>query len=100
VVYPEGVWYGFTAPADAEEIVESHLVNGRPVERLRLPDGCINTSHCPHKKKMPRPSEPSAENQVSPFQKCLTSDTGASGFTVAAAWPPGRSPGSRGTGRT
>lgn len=51
VVYPEGVWYGFTTPADAEEIVESHLVNGQPVERLRLADGCINTTHCPHKNK-------------------------------------------------
>jgi (2Fe-2S) ferredoxin len=36
VVYPEGVWYGRVEPADVPEIVESHLVNGRPVERLRL----------------------------------------------------------------
>lgn len=48
VVYPEQVWYGFVTLADAREIVESHLVNGRPVERLRLPDGCINTGRCPH----------------------------------------------------
>jgi (2Fe-2S) ferredoxin len=36
VVYPEGVWYGHVAPEDVPEIVESHLVNGVPVERLRL----------------------------------------------------------------
>ena len=36
VVYPEGVWYGGVTVADVPEIVESHLVNGRPVERLRL----------------------------------------------------------------
>ena len=36
VVYPEGVWYGGVTAADVPEIVESHLVNGRPVERLRL----------------------------------------------------------------
>jgi (2Fe-2S) ferredoxin len=36
VVYPEGVWYGHVTPADVPEIVESHLVNGCPVERLRL----------------------------------------------------------------
>ena len=36
VVYPEGVWYGGVTPADVPEIVESHLVNGRPVERLRV----------------------------------------------------------------
>jgi (2Fe-2S) ferredoxin len=34
VVYPEGVWYGGVTPADVPEIVESHLVGGRPVERL------------------------------------------------------------------
>lgn len=35
VVYPEGVWYGRVTPEDVPEIVESHLVNGKPVERLR-----------------------------------------------------------------
>jgi (2Fe-2S) ferredoxin len=38
VVYPEGVWYTCATKADADEIVESHLKNGVPVERLRLPD--------------------------------------------------------------
>jgi (2Fe-2S) ferredoxin len=36
VVYPEGVWYGGVTAADVPEIVESHLVGGRPVERLVL----------------------------------------------------------------
>ncbi|WP_337044710.1 (2Fe-2S) ferredoxin domain-containing protein [Emticicia sp. 17c] len=36
VVYPEGVWYGNVQLADIEEIVESHLVNNQPVERLML----------------------------------------------------------------
>jgi hypothetical protein len=31
--------------------VQEHLLHGRPVERLRLPDACINTDHCPHRKK-------------------------------------------------
>jgi (2Fe-2S) ferredoxin len=34
VVYPEAVWYGGVTAADAEEIVEQHLVGGKPVERL------------------------------------------------------------------
>lgn len=49
VVYPEAVWYGFVTMADVEEIVDQHLVGGRPVERLRLPEGCVNTPACPHK---------------------------------------------------
>lgn len=49
VVYPEAVWYGQVQPEDAEEIVAGYLVGGRPVERLRLADGCINTKECPHR---------------------------------------------------
>lgn len=37
VVYPEQVWYGHVTVADVGEIVERHLVNGVPVERLMLP---------------------------------------------------------------
>ena len=36
VVYPEGVWYTFIDEKDIDEIVESHLVGGTPVERLRI----------------------------------------------------------------
>ena len=49
VVYPEAVWYGFVQPEDVAEIVQEHVANGRPVERLRLPDSCVNTTSCPHK---------------------------------------------------
>jgi (2Fe-2S) ferredoxin len=37
VVYPEAVWYTFVDEHDIDEIVESHLKHGQPVERLRLP---------------------------------------------------------------
>ena len=36
VVYPEGTWYSFVDRSDIDEIVEQHLVNGHPVERLML----------------------------------------------------------------
>ncbi len=49
VVYPEAVWYGFVRVEDVPDLVEQHLVGGRPVERLRLPDGCVNTERCPHR---------------------------------------------------
>jgi len=49
VVYPEAVWYGFVRLSDVSEIVSEHLVHGRPVERLRLPETCLNTESCPHR---------------------------------------------------
>jgi len=49
VVYPEQVWYGFVRTEDVEEIVRKHLLGGKPVERLLLPDGCLNTQQCPHR---------------------------------------------------
>jgi (2Fe-2S) ferredoxin len=48
VVYPGAVWYGSVQPADAAEIVSEHLVAGRPVERLRIADECLNSRNCPH----------------------------------------------------
>jgi len=49
VVYPDTVWYGRVTEADIDEIIDRHLVAGEPVERLRLPDGCVNTATCAHK---------------------------------------------------
>ena len=37
VVYPEAVWYSYVDQDDIDEIVESHLKNGKVVERLVLP---------------------------------------------------------------
>jgi (2Fe-2S) ferredoxin len=37
VIYPEGVWYRPQNTADIDEIIASHLQNGVPVARLRLP---------------------------------------------------------------
>jgi (2Fe-2S) ferredoxin/predicted O-methyltransferase YrrM len=34
VVYPEGVWYRRVQPSDISEIVDQHLCDGRPVDRL------------------------------------------------------------------
>ncbi|WP_408596964.1 (2Fe-2S) ferredoxin domain-containing protein [Limnohabitans sp.] len=37
VVYPEAVWYTYVDLHDIDEIVESHLKNGKPVLRLMTP---------------------------------------------------------------
>lgn len=39
VVYPEAVWYTYVDASDIDEIVESHLKNGKVVERLLTPPG-------------------------------------------------------------
>ena len=36
VVYPEAVWYTYVDQEDIDEIVESHLAQGRVVERLKI----------------------------------------------------------------
>ncbi|HWN71704.1 MAG TPA: hypothetical protein VNM90_28900 [Haliangium sp.] len=36
VVYPEGVWYAGVTVAEVPELVERHLVEGLPMDRLRL----------------------------------------------------------------
>ena len=36
VVYPEAVWYHYVDQSDIDEIVDSHLIGGKPVDRLLL----------------------------------------------------------------
>ena len=34
IVYPQAIWYTFVDFEDIDEIIESHLLNGKVVERL------------------------------------------------------------------
>ena len=36
VVYPDNVWYGSVSAGDVEEIMDSHIEGGTPVERLEI----------------------------------------------------------------
>jgi (2Fe-2S) ferredoxin len=36
VVYPEGIWYSVVDEHDIDEIIQSHLIGGKIVERLRF----------------------------------------------------------------
>ncbi len=40
VIYPEGVWYGYRNEADIDEIIETHLVNHKIVNKLLMIDKC------------------------------------------------------------
>jgi (2Fe-2S) ferredoxin len=44
VVYPDAVWYGHVTPADVDEIIDSHIIGGKPVERLMIPDSLLNNT--------------------------------------------------------
>lgn len=37
VIYPQAVWYHYETREDLDEILHEHLLNGRIVERLRIP---------------------------------------------------------------
>ena len=53
VVYPGGIWYGGVRPEDVAEIIDSHIMGGVPVARLRLADECLNTPSCEHRPRRP-----------------------------------------------
>jgi hypothetical protein len=36
VVYPEAIWYTYVDKDDIDEIIDSHLLHGHPVERLKI----------------------------------------------------------------
>ena len=38
LVYPEQIWYGGVKIEDVEEIIQSHIINNKPVERLFIQD--------------------------------------------------------------
>ena len=50
VIYPEAIWYGRVTPEDVDEIIQCHIVGGKPVERLLIPDDCLNTRACAHRR--------------------------------------------------
>ena len=38
IVYPDAVWYQGVTPGGATEIIESHILKGKPVEKLMIPE--------------------------------------------------------------
>lgn len=42
VVYPEQIWYGAVTSEDVEEIILSHIINDKPVERLKISNPRFN----------------------------------------------------------
>lgn len=42
VVYPEQIWYGNVTIDDVEEIIQNHILNNKPVERLLIKEKKFN----------------------------------------------------------
>ena len=42
VIYPEQTWYGGVTLEDVEEIIQEHILNNKPVERLKIKDQKFN----------------------------------------------------------
>ena len=67
VVYPEDVWYAGVQESDLPEILASHIVGGKPVERLRYDPGV------PGANKIDVPKTP-APSDVTWKRACASAD--------------------------
>lgn len=36
VIYPEGVWYSYSSFVDIDQIIDSHIIAGKPAENLLI----------------------------------------------------------------
>jgi (2Fe-2S) ferredoxin/nitrite reductase/ring-hydroxylating ferredoxin subunit len=77
VVYPDDVWYAGVQESDLQEILESHILGGRPVERLRYAPGVPGANKVDVGDKhaaAPKAAEPSWK------RVCATGEVPASGM--------------------
>ena len=80
VLYPENVWYHGVQPSDLEEILSSHILGGRPVERLRYDPGKPGANKIDVDKK-PEPAVAAAPAPSSSWKRvCRRDDVPAGGM--------------------
>ena len=85
VVYPENVWYAGVQQSDLEEILTSHIIGGRPVERLLYSPGKPGPNKIDVGPKDAKPADQPAAPGPSWKRVCRTDEVPADGmkqFTV------------------
>jgi len=80
VVYPENVWYAGVRESDLEEILTSHIIGGRPVERLRYDPGVPGPNKIVTDHKDTAPGTAPQPPQPSWKRVCAAKDVPADGM--------------------
>ena len=75
VVYPENVWYAGVKESDLPEILASHIVDGKPVERLRYEPGVKGAN-----KVDVTPHAPAPPREVTWKRVCASTDVPVNGM--------------------
>jgi nitrite reductase/ring-hydroxylating ferredoxin subunit/(2Fe-2S) ferredoxin len=85
VVYPDDVWYAGVQESDLAEILSSHIVGGRPVERLRYAPGVRGANKTTDAGHQAAPASPAAHQEARPpepkwIRVCGTGEVPANGM--------------------
>src|SRR5262245_58619221 len=80
VVYPENVWYAGVQESDLREILDSHILGGRPVERLRYEPGVRGANKTADLGKKPAATAAPAPAEPAWTRVCSTADVPANGM--------------------
>jgi (2Fe-2S) ferredoxin/nitrite reductase/ring-hydroxylating ferredoxin subunit len=85
VVYPDDVWYAGVQESDLKEILDSHIIGGRPVERLRYAPGVPGANKIDVSAKTAAGAAEAAPARPAWRRVCATAEVpanGMKGFTV------------------
>jgi len=80
VVYPENVWYAGVQEGDLEELLTSHIIGGKPVERLRYDPGKPGANKTDVKPKAHAEAVPAPAPQGAWKRACRRDELPASGM--------------------
>jgi (2Fe-2S) ferredoxin/nitrite reductase/ring-hydroxylating ferredoxin subunit len=80
VVYPENVWYAGVQASDLPEILASHIVEGRPVERLRYEPGVRGANKIDVGEKKGGPPPAARPPEPAWTRVCASADVPANGM--------------------